>query len=218
MKRLLLVDNYDSFTYNLAHLFGRLGAELDVVRNDDPLLEEDVGDYDGVVVGPGPGRPRDAGRSMATVRRALAAGRPLLGVCLGLQAVAEVFGGRIDHAPRLMHGKTSPIEHDGSGVFNGVSSPFHATRYHSLCVAHDDFPGELRVNAVSADDAVIQGFAHRTLPVHAVQFHPESVLTPEGPNLFANFLAITVPQRTAGNRPVPEHCAVNRTGRRSPLQ
>lgn len=198
MKRLLLIDNYDSFTYNLAHLFGWLGAELHVVRNDDSLLDDGVGFYDGVVVGPGPGRPRDAGRRMAMVRETLAEGRPLLGVCLGLQVIAEVLGGRIEHAPRLMHGKTSPIEHDGSGVFDGLASSFHAARYHSLCVAHDDFPSDLRVNAISVDDAVIQGFAHRTLPVHAVQFHPESVLTPEGPKLFANFLAITVPQHGAG--------------------
>ncbi len=189
MSRIVLVDNYDSFTYNVAQLFGGLGAEVDVLRNDDPRLH-DVGAYDGVVIGPGPGRPCDAGRSIVTIRETLAMGLPLFGVCLGLQAIAAVFGARIDHAPRLVHGKTSPIEHDASGVFSGVASPFHATRYHSLCVARETVPAELRVTAVSADDAVIQGIAHRTLPIHAVQFHPESVLTPDGHAICANFLTM----------------------------
>jgi len=191
MSRLLLVDNYDSFTYNVAHLFGGLGAEVDIVRNDDRQLQGAVGSYDGVVIRPGPGRPRDAGRSIVTIQETLAAGRPLLGVCLGLQAIADFFGARIDHAPRLVHGKTSPIDHDASGLFHGLSSPFQATRYHSLCVAQESFPYELRVNAVSADDAVIQGIAHRTLAIHAVQFHPESVLTPDGHAVCANFLSMT---------------------------
>jgi anthranilate synthase/aminodeoxychorismate synthase-like glutamine amidotransferase len=188
--RVLLVDNYDSFTYNLAHLFGSLGAEVDVLRNDDVRLDAAaVAAADAICIGPGPGRPKDAGRTLQTIEWALAAHRPLLGVCLGQQAIGEFFGGVVEHAPHLMHGKTSPIEHDGSGVFAGVPSPFAATRYHSLCVAHAPFPAELRAVATS-DDGVIQGVRHRTLPVHGVQFHPESVLTLEGGRIFANFLAL----------------------------
>lgn len=186
---ILLVDNYDSFTYNLAHLFGSLGAVVDVVRNDDARLDAGlVGASDGVCIGPGPGRPGDAGKTMATIGWTIAAQRPLLGVCLGQQAIGQYFGGEVIHAPALMHGKTSPIEHDGAGLFAGLPSPFQATRYHSLCLAHDPFPAVLRATATS-DDAVIQGIAHRTLAIAAVQFHPESVLTPLGPKIFGNFLA-----------------------------
>jgi anthranilate synthase/aminodeoxychorismate synthase-like glutamine amidotransferase len=193
--RVLLVDNYDSFTYNLAHLFGSLGAEVDVVRNDDARLDAAaVAAADAMCIGPGPGRPADAGKTMQSIGWAIAAGRPVLGVCLGQQAIGEYFGGVVEHAPRLMHGKTSRIEHDGAGVFSGVPSPFDATRYHSLCVAHAPFPAELRAVATS-DDAVIQGVRHRSLPIHGVQFHPESVLTREGGRIFANFLAL-VPERT----------------------
>jgi anthranilate synthase/aminodeoxychorismate synthase-like glutamine amidotransferase len=188
--RVLLVDNYDSFTYNLAHLFGSLGASVDVVRNDDERLNaEAIAAADAVCIGPGPGRPADAGKTMQSISWAIEAGRPLLGVCLGQQAIGEFFGGVVEYAPQLMHGKTSRIEHDGSGVFAGVPSPFDATRYHSLCIAHAPFPAELRAVAAS-DDAVIQGVSHRTLPIHGVQFHPESVLTPEGGRIFANFLAL----------------------------
>ena len=188
--RVLLVDNYDSFTYNLAHLFGSLGAQVDVVRNDDASLDgAKVAAADAVCIGPGPGRPRDAGKTMQTIAWSIEAKRPLLGVCLGQQAIGEYFGGAVDHAPYLMHGKTSGVEHDGTGVFAGVPSPFDATRYHSLCVAHHPFPEDLRANAAS-DDAVIQGLEHRTLPIYGVQFHPESVLTGEGHRIFANFLAI----------------------------
>jgi anthranilate synthase/aminodeoxychorismate synthase-like glutamine amidotransferase len=188
--RVLLVDNYDSFTYNLAHLFGSLGASVDVVRNDDERLNaEAVAAADAVCIGPGPGRPADAGKTMRTIGWAIDAGRPVLGVCLGQQAIGEYFGGVVEYAPQLMHGKTSRIEHDGSGVFAGVPSPFDATRYHSLCIAHAPFPAELRAVATS-DDAVIQGVSHRTLPIHGVQFHPVSVLTPEGGLIFANFLAL----------------------------
>ena len=188
--RLLLVDNYDSFTYNLAHLFGTVGADVDVIRNDDPRLSAGVtARYDAIAIGPGPGRPADAGRTLAIVQEAAHYARPLLGVCLGHQAIGEAFGGNVVHAPRLMHGKTSPITHDGSGVFAGLPSPFDATRYHSLCVAHHPFPAELRAVAAS-DDGVIQGLAHRTLPIYGVQFHPESILTPAGEAIFANFLAL----------------------------
>ncbi len=189
----LLVDNYDSFTYNLAHLFGSLRAQVTVLRNDDErLTQAAVARHDVLCIGPGPGRPRDAGKTLESLGWAIAEGRPVLGVCLGQQAIGEYFGGLVTNAPRLMHGKTSAIEHDGSGVFAGLPSPFQATRYHSLCVAHDPFPAELRANAAS-EDAVIQGVAHRTLPIFGVQFHPESVLTPEGGRIFANFLAMADP-------------------------
>jgi anthranilate synthase component 2 len=184
----LLVDNYDSFTYNVAHLLGALGARVDVLRNDDPdLTPETVRSYDGVVIGPGPGRPAAAGRTLDAIRWALASARPLFGVCLGEQAIGEYFGGRIDHAPRLMHGKVSAIVHDGDGLFEGVPTPFFATRYHSLCVSREGFPQALRITATS-DDGVVQGIAHRDLPVAGVQFHPESVLSPDGATIFANYL------------------------------
>jgi anthranilate synthase/aminodeoxychorismate synthase-like glutamine amidotransferase len=191
----LLVDNYDSFTYNLAHLFGSLGARVEVLRNDDPRLDAaTVAGADAVCIGPGPGRPADAGKTMQSIGWAIDARRPLLGVCLGQQAIGEFFGGVVEYAPRLMHGKTSAIEHDGTGLFAGVPSPFDATRYHSLCVAHAPFPAELRATATS-DDAVIQGLQHRTRPIFGVQFHPESVLTPEGGRIFANFLALAADER-----------------------
>jgi anthranilate synthase/aminodeoxychorismate synthase-like glutamine amidotransferase len=190
MSNLLLVDNYDSFTYNLAHLFSQQGAVVDVLRNDDDRLDaRAIAAADAVCIGPGPGRPADAGKTMATIGWCIEASRPLLGVCLGQQAIGEYFGGVVEHAPHLMHGKTSQITHDGSGVFAGLPSPFEATRYHSLCVAHHPFPAELKANA-SSEDAVIQGVRHRTLPIHGVQFHPESVLTPRGGKIFANFLAL----------------------------
>jgi anthranilate synthase/aminodeoxychorismate synthase-like glutamine amidotransferase len=187
--KLLLVDNYDSFTYNLAHLFGGVGAEVDVIRNDDPRLVDGVlAGYDATVVGPGPGRPEDAGRLYAILREAAATKHPLLGVCLGAQGIGAVFGGEVIHAPQLMHGKTSEITHDGSGVFAGVPSPFTATRYHSLCISHENFPASLKAIAAS-EDGVIQGVAHRELPIWGVQFHPESILTPAGEQLARNFLA-----------------------------
>jgi anthranilate synthase/aminodeoxychorismate synthase-like glutamine amidotransferase len=188
--RILLIDNYDSFTYNLAHLFGSLGAHVDVLRNDDPQLEASfVEKFGGLCIGPGPGRPKAAGKSLEAIGWALAAKRPLLGVCLGLQAIGEYFGGSVVHAPSLMHGKTSQIEHDGTGVFSRLSSPFRATRYHSLCVDGDTLPQALRLTATS-EDKVVQGLAHRSLEVHGVQFHPESVLTTEGHWIFRNFLDI----------------------------
>ena len=197
--RILLVDNYDSFTWNLAHLFGGVdGVEVDVVRNDDARLGDGVtARYDGVIVGPGPGRPAEAGRTMAVVREAARERRPLFGVCLGLQAIGEAFGGRVVHAPRQMHGKTSEITHDGRGAFAGLPSPFTATRYHSLCVDHDGFPAVLRANAAS-DDGVIQGVAHRELPIAGVQFHPESVLTPQG-RLLAENVVREMRAATAGD-------------------
>jgi anthranilate synthase/aminodeoxychorismate synthase-like glutamine amidotransferase len=188
--RVLLVDNYDSFTHILAHLFGGAGADVDVIRNDDPRIADAIPkEYDAIVIGPGPGRPAEAGRTIGIVREAARDRRPLFGVCLGLQAIGEAFGGTVTHAPSLMHGKTSEITHDGKGVFAGVSTPFTATRYHSLCVAHDGFPAELRANAVS-EDAVVQGAHHRELPIWGVQFHPESILTSDGVRIAANFLEL----------------------------
>jgi len=184
----LLVDNYDSFTHILAHLFGSAGAEVDVIRNDDPRIAERVpATYDAIVVGPGPGRPADAGRTLGIVREAARDRRPLFGVCLGLQAIGEAFGGIVQHAPKLKHGKTSAITHDATGVFAGLPSPFEATRYHSLCVGHGTFPAELRANATS-EDGVIQGIHHRELPIWGVQFHPESILTQHGPAIARNVL------------------------------
>jgi anthranilate synthase/aminodeoxychorismate synthase-like glutamine amidotransferase len=185
---LLLLDNYDSFTYILAHLFGGVGADVDVIRNDDPRLVDGIlAHYDATVLGPGPGRPEDAGRLFAIIREAAATQHPTFGVCLGLQAIGAVFGGRVDYAPGLMHGKVSQITHDGSGVFAGVASPFIGTRYHSLCIANDAVPADLLVQARS-DDGVIQAARHRTLPISGVQFHPESILTTVGQQIARNFL------------------------------
>ncbi len=190
MTRLLLVDNYDSFTYNLAHLFGSLGAEVDVVRNDAPELVDGITErYDATCIGPGPGRPEDAGRTLSVIREAIARRHPLFGVCLGLQAIGYHYGADVVYAPYLMHGKTSRITHKGENVFAGVPSPFDATRYHSLCVSATSLPEELRVTATS-EDGVVQGIVHRDLPIFAVQFHPESVLTPDGRTIFSNFLAV----------------------------
>ena len=188
--RILLVDNYDSFTYNLAHLFGGIGVEVDVVRNDDPSLDEKtLKRYDATVIGPGPGRPEGAGMTCELIRLAARDAHPVLGVCLGAQAMGLVFGGIVDHAPRLMHGKVSQIAHDGTSVFTGIPSPFGATRYHSLCVGKSHFPTALRTVATS-EEGVIQGVAHRELPIVGVQFHPESVLTEHGEQLARNFLEL----------------------------
>jgi anthranilate synthase component 2 len=201
VTRLLLVDNYDSFTYNLAHLFGSLGAEVDVIRNDAPELVDGItAEYDATCIGPGPGRPEDAGRTLPVIRESVEGRRPLFGVCLGLQAIGYAFGAEVVYAPHLMHGKTSRITHQGENVFAGVPSPFDATRYHSLCVSATSLPPELRVTATS-EDGVVQGIAHRDLPIFAVQFHPESVLTPDGRTIFANFLAVAAEaNRKAGAR------------------
>jgi anthranilate synthase component 2 len=188
--KLLLVDNYDSFTYNLAHLFGKLGAEVDVIRNDSPELVDGItARYDATAIGPGPGRPENAGRTLAIIKEAAEHARPLFGVCLGLQAIGYHFGGDVIYAPHLMHGKTSQIVHQGEGVFAGVPSPFAATRYHSLCVSGETLPKVLRVTATS-EEGVVQGAQHLSLPIYGVQFHPESVLTPDGGTIFANFLEI----------------------------
>ncbi len=186
---LILIDNYDSFTWNLFHYLGELGAEVAVYRNDAITPEEVLAAApEGIVVSPGPCDPDRAGISLALVRAA--AGRvPLLGVCLGHQAIAQAFGATIDRAPVVMHGKVSEIHHDGSGVLAGLPSPFPATRYHSLVARADTIPEELLVNARTGD-GLVMGLRHRRWPVHGVQFHPESIETGQGHALLDNFLAL----------------------------
>ncbi|MDQ2872331.1 MAG: aminodeoxychorismate/anthranilate synthase component II [Candidatus Eremiobacteraeota bacterium] len=188
--RLLFIDNFDSFTYNLVHLLAAHGAEMDVWLNDDVRMQPAALDaYDALAIGPGPGKPDDTPAVQLMVRAAAERELPLLGVCLGLQVIGATFGGTIAHAPQLMHGKTSFIRHDGTGVFAGLPSPFVATRYHSLCLAASSVPANLRITARS-DDGVVQGLAHATLPIHAVQFHPESVLSEQGAQIARNFLTL----------------------------
>jgi anthranilate synthase/aminodeoxychorismate synthase-like glutamine amidotransferase len=180
---MLLVDNYDSFTYNLAHLFGALGVEVQVVRNDEITVDEaESTGASHLVVSPGPGRPADAGISVEIVRRMRV---PTLGVCLGHQAIVEAYGGEVGYAKELLHGKASPVRHDGTGLFAGLPEPFDAGRYHSLAATR--LPDEL-VPTAYADDGEVMAVRHRDLPVVGVQFHPESVLTPDGPALARNFL------------------------------
>jgi len=187
---ILVIDNYDSFTYNLVQLLAALGAEVRVERNDALTADDALAlRPSGVVISPGPGTPDDAGISAGVVRAAVAAGVPVLGVCLGHQVIAEVFGAAVCRAPKPVHGKTDDIVHDGTGLFAGIPSPFTATRYHSLCVEADSVSEPLVVQARTSD-GVIQGMRHLDLPVFGVQFHPESVLTPEGTKLLANFLDV----------------------------
>jgi anthranilate synthase component II len=186
-RRVLLIDNYDSFTYNLYQYLAELGANVTVVRNDAVTVEQArEQEPDLVVISPGPGVPRDAGISVELIR-ALGPTTPTLGVCLGHQAVAEAFGGVVTRAPELMHGKASDIIHDGSGVFEGLPSPFSAIRYHSLCAAPEAVPETLEVIARTGS-GVIMGLRHRRYPVYGVQFHPESILTEHGKELLRNFL------------------------------
>jgi len=187
-RRVLFIDNFDSFSYNVVHLLASVGAVPDVILNDDVRLQPSIlGGYEALVVGPGPGRPEHAPQMLVVLRAAIEGGMPVLGVCLGLQAIGEVLGASVTHAPRQMHGKTSRIEHDGSGVFGGMPSPLTATRYHSLCLDPATLPNVLRVNARS-EEGVVQGIVHRERPVHGVQFHPESVLSDHGERIVANFL------------------------------
>ena len=186
---LLVIDNYDSFTYNLVQYFGELGAVVEVRRNDEVSLDEiERMNPARICVSPGPCTPHEAGISCAVVERF---GRrlPVLGVCLGHQSIGQVYGGTVVRAPRLMHGKTSQIHHDGRGVFAGLANPFEATRYHSLVIDPPAVPGCLEVCARD-DEGEIMGVRHREFPVHGVQFHPESILTAEGRKLLANFLAL----------------------------
>jgi anthranilate synthase/aminodeoxychorismate synthase-like glutamine amidotransferase len=187
--RIFLLDNYDSFTFNLYQLLRELGAEVEVARNDEVSLaavERRLPEFTGIVLSPGPCTPAEAGISVPLVR-ALAGRIPILGVCLGHQAIGAAFGADVVRAPRLMHGKTSPIAHRGDGVFRGLPNPFVATRYHSLIVERATLPPALAVTAEA--DGIVMGLQHRELPVHGVQFHPESILTPDGRTLLANFLA-----------------------------
>ncbi|MGB5621075.1 MAG: aminodeoxychorismate/anthranilate synthase component II [Gammaproteobacteria bacterium] len=190
---ILVIDNYDSFTYNLVQYLGELGCETRVFRNDRITLDGIRRlRPDRLLISPGPGTPDDAGISLSAVA-AFAAQIPILGVCLGHQSIAQAFGGRIVHSPRVMHGKTSLIHHDGRGLYAGLDNPFEATRYHSLMVAPEGLPACLEVSSwTAADDgtrAEIMGLKHRELPVEGVQFHPESILTPAGKSLLKNFLA-----------------------------
>jgi len=186
VTRVLMIDNYDSFTYNLVQYLGELGADLDVVRNDAATVDELLdGGFDRVVVSPGPCTPNEAGISVEVMRRFPAAGVPSLGVCLGHQSLAQAFGGRVvRHVP--VHGKTTAVRHDGQGLFAGLPNPLEAARYHSL-VVDPELPGELEATAHGG--GVMMAMRHRSLPATGVQFHPESVLTPDGKRLLANFLA-----------------------------
>jgi anthranilate synthase component 2 len=187
---ILVVDNYDSFTWNLVHYLRELEAKVRVVRNDEATVAEAMGSgAQGILISPGPGTPDEAGISLDLVAACAEARRPLLGVCLGHQAIGQHFGGKVVRAPMPMHGKTCPVEHDGSGVLQGVPSPFTATRYHSLTVAPKRLPDCLIVNA-TAGDSTIQGVRHRELPIHGVQFHPESIASEHGHDLLRNFLRL----------------------------
>jgi anthranilate synthase component 2 len=186
----LVIDNYDSFTYNLVQYLGELGAEVVVVRNDRmPAGALLALRPSRIVISPGPGRPEDAGVTLEVVRMAGAA-TPVLGVCLGHQAIGLAFGGSVVRAPRPVHGKASRIEHDGRGVFAGIGGPFLGCRYHSLVVAEEGLPPELEVSARTAEGDIIMGLRHRSLPIHGVQFHPESILTATGRQILRNFMAI----------------------------
>ncbi|WP_340109317.1 aminodeoxychorismate/anthranilate synthase component II [Pikeienuella sp. HZG-20] len=201
---LLLIDNYDSFTYNLVHALGGLGAEVEVRRNDALSVEDALAmGAEAIVISPGPATPDSAGICLDLVRRAPET-LPILGVCLGHQVVGQAFGGRIIRAPTIMHGKLSAIRHQGSGVFAGAPNPLEATRYHSLIVERASLPDALEITA-ETDDGVIMGLSHRARPVHSVQFHPESIRTPEGPRLLAAFLALAgVALPGAARRRAPE--------------
>ena len=188
---LLVIDNYDSFTYNLVQQLGALGAELEVVRNDAIGVEE-VARYrpSAIVLSPGPCTPTDAGITLSVVRR-WGGAIPILGVCLGHQAIGEAFGGTVVRAGRVMHGKVSTVAHDGTELFAGIGSPVTVMRYHSLLVERRSLPDTLRITAVATDDpSEIHAMRHATLPIWGVQFHPESILTPEGPRMLENFLSL----------------------------
>lgn len=186
---ILVIDNYDSFTYNLVQYFGELGAEIVVRRNDEITVTDiETMNPDRIVVSPGPCTPNEAGISCETIRH-FGGRKPVFGVCLGHQSIGQVYGGDVVRADRLMHGKTSPIHHTGENVFAGLPSPFEATRYHSLLVKRETLPDSLKITAWT-EEGEIMGLAHKELPVYGVQFHPESILTSEGKNLLKNFLTL----------------------------
>jgi anthranilate synthase/aminodeoxychorismate synthase-like glutamine amidotransferase len=192
---ILVIDNYDSFTFNLVQALQAAGADVTVVRNDaidkagiEALAVDPAADLNGIVISPGPGDPDDAGVSMDAVRVAADRDIPLLGVCLGMQSMAAAYGGSIVRAPTLVHGEAAEVTHDGAGLLEGMPPAFMAARYHSLCVDPETMPAEFRVTAMSESDRVVMGMRHVSKPMEGVQFHPESVLTPQGPHLLANFL------------------------------
>ena len=184
--KIVIIDNYDSFTYNLSHLVKELGAEVDVVRNDQFSLDE-IEAYSKIILSPGPGIPSEAGLLLDVIRT-YAGRKPILGVCLGHQAIGEVFGGKVVRAPKIVHGKTSPVRHDGTGIYEGLPQPFEVGRYHSLVVDRKTLPDCLAVTA-ETEDGIVMGVRHNEYDVEGVQFHPESILTPEGKKLLKNFLA-----------------------------
>jgi anthranilate synthase/aminodeoxychorismate synthase-like glutamine amidotransferase len=187
----LVIDNYDSFTYNLVQYLGELGAKVTVRRNDETTPEDIVAlGPSRILISPGPGRPEDAGITLDVIR-AFGPRLPMLGVCLGHQAMGMAFGGQVVRAPLPMHGKTSTVEHDGRGIFAGITSSFQASRYHSLVVADDGWPDVLEVTARSKEDGLVMGLRHREWPLHGVQFHPESILTNEGRRILRNFLELS---------------------------
>ncbi|MCA1583490.1 MAG: aminodeoxychorismate/anthranilate synthase component II [Acidobacteria bacterium] len=190
VNMVLVIDNYDSFTYNLVQYLGELGAEVTVRRNDETSLDE-IAELSParILISPGPGRPEHAGITLDVIKR-FGGTRPILGVCLGHQAMGMAFGGDVVRAPRPMHGKTSTVEHDGRGIFGGITSSFQASRYHSLVVAEEAWPADLEISARSREDNLVMALRHRTWPLHGVQFHPESILTHEGRRILRNFLEL----------------------------
>lgn len=184
--RILVVDNYDSFVFNLVHYLQQLGAECSVVRND-AISAEEAANFDGVLISPGPGTPEAAGVSIEMIKKCAEIKKPLLGVCLGHQAIATAFGATVDRAPELLHGKTSSVTHNNTGILHEIPSPFTATRYHSLSIEESTLPDELEVTARS-ESGVIMGVRHKELPIEGVQFHPESVLTEHGHQMIGNWL------------------------------
>jgi para-aminobenzoate synthetase component 2 len=189
MTKILVVDNYDSFVFNLVQYLQQLGAEVVVKRNDE-VNANSINEFDGVLLSPGPGTPEDAGACIEIVNAAIEKQKPLLGVCLGHQAIGAALGGKVSRAPELLHGKTSQVQHKNEGVFKDLKSPFRATRYHSLAIENPNFPNDLIITATT-ESGVIMGVKHKTAPIEGVQFHPESVLTEGGHRLLANWLETT---------------------------
>jgi para-aminobenzoate synthetase component 2 len=189
MTKILVVDNYDSFVFNLVQYLQQLGAEVVVKRNDE-VNANSINEFDGVLLSPGPGTPEDAGACIEIVNAAIEKQKPLLGVCLGHQAIGAALGGKVSRAPELLHGKTSQVQHKNEGVFKDLKSPFRATRYHSLAIEKPNFPNDLTITATT-ESGVIMGVKHKTAPIEGVQFHPESVLTEGGHRLLANWLETT---------------------------
>jgi para-aminobenzoate synthetase component 2 len=189
VTKILVVDNYDSFVFNIVQYLQQLGAEVVVKRNDE-VNANSINEFDGVLLSPGPGTPEDAGACIEIVNAAIEKQKPLLGVCLGHQAIGAAMGGKVSRAPELLHGKTSQVQHKNEGVFKDLKSPFRATRYHSLAIENPNFPNDLTITATT-ESGVIMGVKHKTAPIEGVQFHPESVLTEGGHRLLANWLETT---------------------------